>query len=104
MDTGYRDGAQVKPSRTMYVIGGQAFVPHPAWAGLWIRTDTSVVKVACAMCGAAVGEPCRRLHPGASKLREPMEWTSTTHYPRRNAAKRTAYPTPSDFAIIRAGA
>jgi hypothetical protein len=35
-----------------------AFVPHPQFRGLYIRTDQCVAYAACPLCGAAIGVPC----------------------------------------------
>lgn len=36
------------------------FVRVPTERGRWVLTDRCVVEVACYVCGANVGEPCRR--------------------------------------------
>jgi predicted RNA-binding Zn-ribbon protein involved in translation (DUF1610 family) len=67
-----------------YIVGGVAFVAHPAAAGLWVKTDTSVVKTACPACGATIHAPCRRARSGA--------WSGATHYLRRRAARTVPLP------------
>ena len=75
-------------SNKIYVVGRDAFVPHPLLAGLWVRVDLSVVKVACSYpgCGSAIGVPCRST--SASALRDSIpRYGSSTHYYRRRDAK-----------------
>ena len=69
-------------SARLYVIGSVAFIPHPAAAGLWLRTDVSVVKTGCDQCGAKIYEPCRSKH----------RVTGGTHWIRRRAARRMPLP------------
>lgn len=68
--------------RTLYVVGGFAFVPHPGCHGHWLRVDVAVVKVPCSACGSPVGLPCQ----GVDGYR------AGTHYVRRDAAKLADYP------------
>lgn len=75
-------------SNKIYVFGREAFVPHPAAMGLWIKTDLSVVKVACPYpgCGSAIGVPCRatsaRVRPD-----DPPSYVGYTHWWRRKEAR-----------------
>lgn len=81
-----------RKSACVYVFGSEAFVPHPAGPGLWIRTHVSAVLVPCERCGAAVGAPCK------SKT----GWVGWTHYHRRNAAKKVVATQPKGtMKIIR---
>jgi hypothetical protein len=41
------------------MVDGFVFVPHPLLRGCWIRTDRSVLVVACRGCKAQLGEPCK---------------------------------------------
>ncbi len=77
-----------RPSSKLYVIGRDAFVPHPVFGGLWIRTDLSVIKVACSFpgCGSPVGVPCRAT--GARvRADDPPTYRGATHWYRRRDAK-----------------
>jgi len=56
----------------------KVFVPDPAMHGRYIKTDGSVLLLACPHCKAALGEPCR----GARG-----EHTGMTHTIRRLEAK-----------------
>lgn len=71
-----------KARKRVYVIGTEAFVQHPIFNGLWIRTHISVVKIACEHCRAAIDEPCRTVKDGN------IDYHSYTHYRRRGDAKR----------------
>ncbi len=77
-----------RKSNKAYVIGAEAFVPHPLIVGLWVRTDVSVVKVACSYpgCGSAVGVPCRSTSARHGAI-EPPIYKGVTHYYRRRDAK-----------------
>ena len=77
-----------RTSNKAYVLGSVAFVPHPLLPGLWIKTDLSVVKVACSYpgCGSAVGVPCRSTSARHEKA-EPPHYGGSTHYYRRREAK-----------------
>ncbi len=77
-----------RKSNKVYVIGRVAFVPHPMFPGFWIKTDLSVVKVACSYpeCGSAVGVPCRKLSPRARRQEE-VSYGGETHWYRRRDAK-----------------
>lgn len=73
-------------ARKTYVLRPDAgvatvFIAHPLHPGLWIRTDASVVVVACPVCNVAVGEPCRGTY------RESRDYHGWTHYKRRHAAR-----------------
>lgn len=61
--------------------GGFIFVGVPDQRGRYLRTDKSVALVACPMCRALQGEPCRAgsKHDG---------YSATTHAVRRTAAAR----------------
>ena len=61
--------------------GGFVFVGVPDQVGRYLRTDRSVVLVACPQCRAMIGEPCKAgmRHEG---------YTGTTHYMRRVDAGR----------------
>jgi hypothetical protein len=80
-----------RKSNKVYVIGREAFVPHPLATGLWIKTDLSVVKVACSypQCGAPIGVPCRSTTARAMRagIDEPPGYMSSTHWYRRRDAK-----------------
>lgn len=52
--------------------------------GLWVRTDLSTVQADCSYCGSKQWEPCKTKRPG----REPGRYQSSTHYNRRQAAKK----------------
>jgi len=52
------------------------FVAVPNEYGRYLRTDRSVAYVACELCGATVGEPCR--HPRIGK------YHGQTHAVRRH--------------------
>lgn len=75
-------------SSKVYVIGRECFVPHPLLAGLWIRTDLSVIKVACSYpgCGSPTGVPCRST-AACHRDSDPPHYGSSTHYYRRRDAK-----------------
>lgn len=77
-----------RPSNKVFVIGKDVFVPHPLLAGLWIRTDLSVAKVACSYpgCGSPVGVPCRSTS-ARHEHDDPPHYTGSTHYYRRKDAK-----------------
>jgi hypothetical protein len=80
-----------RKSNKIYVIGREVFVPHPLAPGLWIRTDLSVVKVACSYpkCGAPIGVPCLGTSARAMRagIDEPPTYKSYTHWYRRRDAK-----------------
>lgn len=77
-------------STKVYVIGQIAFIAHPAAAGLWLRTDISVVKTGCEHCEAKIYEPCRSKH----------QVTASTHYVRRNAARHLPMPKPITRTLV----
>lgn len=56
------------------------FVAVPDHRGRYVRTDRSVAFVACPMCHAAIGEPC--------KGRNGDGYGGTTHAWRRDAARK----------------
>lgn len=60
---------------------GFVFVAVPNERGRYVRTDTSVILVACPLCGAAIGEPC---HDGKQERR----YHVTTHHRRRTLSDR----------------
>lgn len=62
------------------------FVKDPSLRGRYLRTDRSVIRAACSLCGAFIGEPC------FSKREGFKVYHATTHYVRRNLAKRTDDP------------
>lgn len=64
--------------------GGFVFVRVPDEHGRYLRTDMSVVTVACPMCKAAIGEPCTA---GSKRT----GYSATTHYVRRNAHKLAGF-------------
>ncbi len=70
------------PVKYRYVVsapgGPYAFLPHPHLPGLWLRSHPSVLVAACALCKAAVGDPCVG---GGGKV------SGGTHYDRRHAAR-----------------
>jgi hypothetical protein len=75
-----------------FVIGRDVFVPHPLLAGLWIRTDLSVVKVACSYpeCESPIGVPCRNTSSRAMRRSAALGeivYSSVTHWHRRADAK-----------------
>lgn len=82
-----------RTARDVYVIGNVAFVPHPIYRGLWIRTDTSVVKVACTMCKSPKNVPC------SSTRNEDTTFNSATHYVRRGDARRIKFPEGDETRI-----
>lgn len=43
-----------------HAVGNLAFVKVPSERGRYMLTDLCVIAVACPMCGALIGEPCRR--------------------------------------------
>ena len=57
------------------------FVRVPTERGRWLLTDRCVVEVACDMCGATVGEPCRRGFRNSRTLKH----GAGTHAWRRDA-------------------
>lgn len=69
-----------------------AFVPHPEIAGMWFRTDASVITTECAKpgCGARPGEPCKSTRG----------WSSQTHYHRRNDGKEAHRKLQGAFSIV----
>lgn len=64
--------------RHVFQVGRWVFVPHPTVKGAWLRTDASVLVVACGYCGAKKGQLCRGKTPGGV--------TSGTHADRRYGA------------------
>lgn len=61
-----------------YMVGEFAFVPHPIHSATWLRVCTSVLKVTCPACQAAVGSPC---------MNRGEAMTTGAHWRRRKAAK-----------------
>jgi len=43
-----------------HAVGNLAFVKVPSERGRYLLTDMCVIAVPCPVCGAVVGEPCRR--------------------------------------------
>jgi len=62
----------------VYVVGGFAFVPHPAARGVWIRTHPCVVQVDCGYCKMKIGVPCEGRDG----------YMASTHSLRRKAARK----------------
>jgi hypothetical protein len=62
-------------------VGGFVFVAVPDERGRYLRTDKSVVQVACPNCRSVVGEPCKLGHG----------YGGGTHANRRSAAKAKHY-------------
>lgn len=56
------------------------FVRVPTERGRWVLTDRCVVEVACRLCGAVVGEPCRR----SWKHNRVLQHGAGTHWHRRD--------------------
>jgi hypothetical protein len=79
-----------------YVVGDVCFVQHPLCRGYWIRTHPCVVKVACAMCGSAIGDACKDSF-GKHPTFEPR---SNTHYARRRDARRMDFPGGRELRIV----
>lgn len=67
----------MKSPRRAYVFGREAFVPHPAAKGLWVKTHRCVAFAPCPYCKSPVGVPCR----GTSS-----EYVVHTHTARREEA------------------
>lgn len=74
------------------VVGNLVFVKVPSERGRYMLTDMCVLVVPCPVCGAIVGEPCRRFYglkywdrlmPGE----KPMAHGVTVHYRRKQDAK-----------------
>jgi len=59
------------------------FIPHPKDRGVWMRTDISVVIVACSLCRAEIGEPCN----GSSDKNRVVGVTVGTHISRQRISK-----------------
>lgn len=81
--------------KNLYVVGLFAFVPHPIFHGLWVRTDHCVVKVACTVCESAIGVPCATVARDGKIIR----YGSGTHYVRRGDASRLKYPKGEKLVI-----
>jgi|SRR5690348_10898066 len=58
------------------------FVRVPTERGRWMLTHRCVVEVACDLCGAIVGEPCRSQVGGPGRA---MKHGTMTHVRRRDA-------------------
>ena len=61
------------------------FVPDPSQRGRYVYTDSCVAQVACPLCKAIPGEPCKR-HYGPY-----LSYHAGTHADRRGIAKRRAF-------------
>ncbi|KAF1008936.1 MAG: hypothetical protein GAK28_00568 [Luteibacter sp.] len=74
-----------------HAVGNLAFVKVPSERGRYMLTDLCVIAVACAECGAVIGEPCRAYH-GLTYWekrfpdKKPSGHTVTVHYKRKHAA------------------
>jgi len=66
-------------------VGGFVFVAIPNERGRYLRTDKSVVLVACPLCRAAIGEPCKTHSSTADG------YGATTHANRRDRARAKHY-------------
>jgi hypothetical protein len=79
-----------------HAIGNLAFVKVPSERGRYLLTDMCVIAVPCPVCGAVIGEPCRRGYwqngkRGVSYFRpddgRPITHGVGTHARRRNDAQ-----------------
>lgn len=61
--------------------GDFVFVKIPNERGRYLRTHVSVIKVACTVCNATVGEPCYNPHGAV------VRYGSGTHADRRERFK-----------------
>jgi hypothetical protein len=68
-----------RPTRHYTCLEDRSVFVGSGLHGLWIKTHSSVVMVACPYCKALKGDPCRRVsgHPGTA-----------THVLRRKAAAK----------------
>lgn len=79
--------------------GGEkwALVPIPSEPGRYVRCHPCVLEVACAQCGALLGEPCRREGVGCGSIIQiwhgravVIEPTRTRHRAAIHAVRRKA--------------
>lgn len=77
-----------------HAVGDLCFVKVPSERARYMLTDLAVIAVACPLCGAVIGEPCRAYHglrfwdrryPDASS--RPSGHTVGIHVNRKQAAE-----------------
>ena len=66
--------------------GAKIFVPDPLARGRYIYTDRCVALVACPLCGAIPGEPCKRHYKTYGN--NGTVYHCSTHHCRRQIVER----------------